>query len=136
MAALKEFYGASIWVSGERQKFLSLIQDESESIASWETGVRNQGSQCKYDNFADELMRDQFITGLASETLRVKLISKGHRHRDVPQTKVTLKEAVKTAKYFEATIYANQLMKTARGNQEQVNYTSKPKTGKETVHRQ
>ena len=69
MAALKEFYGASIGVSGERQKFLGLIQDESESIASWETRVRNQGAQCEY-----ELMRDQFIAGLASETLRVKLI--------------------------------------------------------------
>ena len=74
MAALKEFYGASIGVSGERQKFLGLIQDESESIASWETRVRNQGAQCEYENFADELMRDQFIAGLASETLRVKLI--------------------------------------------------------------
>ena len=59
-------------------------------------------------------MRDQFIAGLASETLRVKLIGKGHRHRDVSQTKVTLKEVVETAKCFEATTYANQLMKTAR----------------------
>ena len=80
-------------------------------------------------------MRDQFIAGLASETLRVKLIGKGHRHRDVSQTKVTLKEVVETAKCFQATTYANQLMRTARGNQEQVNYTSKPKAGKE-VHRQ
>ena len=34
VAALKEFYGTSIGVSGERQKFLGLIQNESESIAS------------------------------------------------------------------------------------------------------
>ena len=57
VAALKELYGASIGVSGERQKFLGLIQNESESIASWETRVRNQGAQCQYENFADELMR-------------------------------------------------------------------------------
>ena len=31
-------------------------------------------------NLADEWMRDQFIAGLASEPLRVKLIGKGHRH--------------------------------------------------------
>ena len=30
--ALKEYYGASIGVSGERQKFLRLIQQESENI--------------------------------------------------------------------------------------------------------
>ena len=79
-------------------------------------------------------MRDQFIAGLASETLRVKLIGKGHRHGDTSQRKITLKEVVEAAKCFEATTYANHLM-TARGNQEQVNYTSKPKTGKAAMYR-
>ena len=52
--ALKEYYGASIGVSGKRQKFLSLLQNEEESIASWETRIRNQAAQCEYENFADE----------------------------------------------------------------------------------
>ena len=126
VAALREYYGASIGVSGERQKFLRLLQNENESIASWETCVRNQAAQCEYEGFADELMRDQFITGLTSDTLRVKLIGKGHRHRDIAQTKVTLREVVEVAKTFEATVFANQLMKTARDTQqEQVNFTSK-----------
>ena len=73
---LKEYYGASIGVSGERQKFLSLLQNEEESIASWETRIRNQAAQCEYENFADELMKDQFIAGLTSEPLRVKLNGK------------------------------------------------------------
>ena len=58
-------------------------------------------------------MRDQFIAGLASDILRVKLIGKGHRHRNTAQTKVTL-GVVQVAKMFEATVFANQLMKTAR----------------------
>ena len=71
-------------------------------------------------------MRDQFIAGLTSETLRVKLIGKGHKHRGVDQTKVTLREVVEVAKSFEATTYANQLMKTARSaQQEQVNFINK-----------
>lgn len=116
----------SIGVSGERQKFLRLLQNENESIASWETRVRNQAAQCEYEGFADELMRDQFIAGLTSDTLRVKLIGKGHRHRNTAQTKVTLREVVEVAKTFEATVFANQLMKTARDTQqEQVNFTSK-----------
>jgi len=122
--ALRKFYGASIGVSGERQKFLRLLQEDNESIASWETRVRNQGAQCEYEEFADQLMRDQFIAGLTSEALCVKLIGKGHRHRD-SQTKVALRKVVEAAKSFEATTYANQLMKTARGNQEQVNFTGK-----------
>ena len=124
--ALREYYGASIGVSGERQKFLRLLQNENESITSWERRVRNQAAQCEYENFADELTRDQFIAGLTSEALRVKLIGKGHRHRDTPQTKVTLREVFEVDKAFEATTFANKLMKTARGTQEeQVNFTSK-----------
>lgn len=69
VAALREYYGASVGVSGERQKFLRLLQNENESIASWETRVRNQAAQCEYEDFADELMRDQFIAGLTSDTL-------------------------------------------------------------------
>ena len=92
VAALREHYGASIGVSGERQKFLRLLQNENESIASWETRVHNQAAQCEYEEFADELVRDQFIAGLTSEALRVKLIGKGHRHRNTAQTKVTLRE--------------------------------------------
>ena len=128
--ALKEYYGASIGVSGERQKFLSLLQSEEESIASWETRIRNQAAQCEYENFADELMRDQLIAGLKSEPLRVKLIGKGHRHRDTAQSKLTLREVVEIAKSHEVTMFANQLMKNARGtHQEQVNFTKKTTPG-------
>ena len=56
----------------------------------------------------------------------MKLIGKGHRHRDTAQTKVTLREVVEVAKAFEGTTFANKLMKTARNTQEeQVNFTSK-----------
>ena len=79
-------------------------------------------------------MRDQFIAGLTSEVLRVKLIGRGHRHRDA-QTKIALREVVEMAKSFEATTYANQLMKTARGNQEQVNFAGKQNVEKEKVKR-
>lgn len=71
-------------------------------------------------------MRDQFIAGLTSEHLRVKLFGKGHRHRDTAQLKVTLREFVQLAKSHDATTFANQLMKNARGTQqEQVSFTKK-----------
>jgi hypothetical protein len=103
LQALREYYGASIGVSGERQKFLRLLQQDAESISSWESRIRNQSAQCEYESFEDELMRDQFISGLTSEQLRVKLIGKGHRHKDGERAKVTLREVVEVAKTFEAT---------------------------------
>ena len=88
--------------------------------------MRNQAAQCEYEDFADELMRDQFIVGLTCDTLRVKLIGKRHKHRNTQQTKVTLREVVEVAKTFEATVFINQLRKTARNTQqEQVNFTRK-----------
>ena len=92
----REYYGASVGVSGERQKFLRLLQNENESIAPWETRVRNQAARCEYEDFADELMRDQFIAGLTFDTLRVKLIGKGHKHKNTAQTKVTLRESCRS----------------------------------------
>ena len=61
------FLEPHIGVSGERLKFLRLLQEENEPITLWETQVHNQGAQCKYEDFADELVRDQFIAGLTSE---------------------------------------------------------------------
>ena len=56
LQALREYYGASIGVSGERQKFLRLLQQDGESISSWESRIRNQSAQCEYESFEDELM--------------------------------------------------------------------------------
>ena len=125
VSALGEYHCASVGVSGERQTLLRLLQQENESIASWETKIRNQAAQCEYQDFADELMRDQFITSLTSDAFRVKLIGKGRRHKTT-QEKVKLREVVKAAKTFEAAAFAEQLMKTARNiQQEQVNFTRK-----------
>ena len=87
---------------------------------SWETRIRNQGAQCEYQDFVDELMRDQFIARLTSDALR------GIRHKTT-QEKIKLREVVEAAKTFEVTASAaNQLMKIAKNTQqEQVNFTSK-----------
>ena len=81
VTALREYYGFSIGVSGERQKFLCLLQNENESIASWETCVQKQAAQCEYEGFTDELMRDQFIAGLTSDTLRESEKDTGTLHK-------------------------------------------------------
>ena len=125
--AHKEYYGASIGVSGERQKFFRLIQQGGENIGDWKSKVRNQPAQYEHENFEDELVRHQFIAGLVSEQIRVKLIGKGHRHKDGERQKASLREVVEIAKAYEATTITNKLMKDARGSQnpsEQVNYSN------------
>ena len=68
--AVKEHYSASIGVSGKgRNSFPCCKVTKEESIASWKTRIRNQAAQYEYENFADELMRDQFIAGFTSEPL-------------------------------------------------------------------
>ena len=122
---LREYYGTSVGVSGEQQKFVCVLQQDNESIASWEMRIRTQVAQCEYQDFADEFMRDQFIASLTSDAFQVKLIGEGHRHKTT-EAKVKLHEMVKLAKTFEASTFANQVMKTARNTQqEQVNYTTK-----------
>ena len=41
--------------------------------------MKSRSTMCTQD-FADELMTDQFIAGLTSDAFRVKLIGEGHRH--------------------------------------------------------
>lgn len=50
VAGLREFYVNSVAVSDEQQRFLSLIQEEIKSSASWEARSCNQGTQCEYEN--------------------------------------------------------------------------------------
>ena len=74
---------------------------------------KESSAQCEYQDFAEELMRDQFIACLTSDALRVKLI-------ESTGTK-PLKQS-----WNYATTFANQLMKTARNTQqEQIKYTTK-----------
>ena len=108
-------------VSGERQKFLRLLQQENESIASWETRIRNQAAQCEYQDFADDFMRDQFIAGLKSDALRVKLIGKGHWHKTT-QAKVKIGEVVEVAKNIQG-CRGNHVRESAKENSQK--YTAR-----------
>ena len=56
--------------------------------------------------------------GLTPDALRVEALRKGHRHKT---TQEKLREVVEVAKTFEATTFANQLMKTARNTQQEQN---------------
>lgn len=58
------YHGTSVGVSSEWQNVLHLLQQENELIASWKMRIQNQVALCKYQNFADKHMGDQFIVSL------------------------------------------------------------------------
>ena len=111
---------------GNDKSFDAYCNKKTSQLCHRRRGYEIKGAQCEYQDFVDELMRDQFIARLTSDALRVKLIGKGHRHKTT-QEEVKLREVVEVAKTFEVTASAaNQLMKTAKNTQqEQVNFTSK-----------
>ena len=61
--------------SGERQKFLDLIQEESEPTAFWETRIRNQGAQIRLEGIGKErvVMGTEFF--IALRVLHVELLA-------------------------------------------------------------
>lgn len=78
--ALREYYNTSVGKSGEWQKFLRLLQQENESIhygrRKYEIKWHNGNTKT-----ADKLMRGQFIAGLRSNALQMKLSGKGQSSR-------------------------------------------------------
>ena len=122
--ALKE-----IWSKVNTAKVSSIDSTRRRKYRRLGIESKKQASQCEYENFENELMRDQFIAGLVSKQIRVELIGKGHRHEDEERQKVSLRESkwLRLQKQYEATTITNKLMKDARGNQnqsEQINYTN------------
>ena len=123
--ALKQYYGSL----GKAETHFFAAKNEEEHIASWQTRIRNQGTQCEYENFADTLMRDQFLAGLTSKPLPLKLIGKGK----VTGIKTQHSQSTLYEKSLQSlkpwTFFINwfaQLMKNVRDvQQEQVNFTKK-----------
>ena len=108
LQALREYYGASIGVSGERQKFLRLLQQDGESISSWESRIRNQSAQCEYESFEDELMRFASEYGFKSiKSSPYHSRSNGKAESAVKVAKNILKKARHEDPYLALLAYRN-----------------------------
>ena len=60
----------------ERVKFRRLRQKAGESVASFMTNLREQSRYCAFGPLEDEMIRDQFVEGCASDHLRDRLCAK------------------------------------------------------------
>ena len=121
--ALIRRFGGSVSVQAERTKMGRMFQTEGESISAWECRVVERAKYCEYGDFEDQACRDRFIAGLVDETLQGKLNTNGHRNKE--GNIVEFRAVVEIAKNYESSTDARRLMRQARGDQEQVNWTEK-----------
>ena len=86
--ALKNHYTPTPSTTVQRFKFQARVRNKGESVAPYVSELRKLAEHCAFGAGLDERLRDQFISGIADETVQKKLLS-----RDVP----TFAEANKIA---------------------------------------
>lgn len=93
-----------------------MYQNERENVQPWEARVRHCAAYCEYDTFEDQAIRDRFIAGL-----QAKLNNNGHRDRE--GNIVLMRTVAEVANNPETSMDTKRLMRLARSDQEQVNWT-------------
>ena len=91
---LGEYFSAQNNVVLQRYLFRQCIQLEGESVDSWHGRLRIKVRKCEYGSQTDSIIRDQIVACCYSSKLRRMLV-------DTPN--ISLQEALKTARSFEAT---------------------------------
>lgn len=75
-----------------RHKFFLRTQITSEDVDNYITALRRLVADCQFENFADQLVRDQFICHCTDKAIKQKLLSMGNP---------TLEETIRVAKSIE-----------------------------------
>lgn len=113
-------------VMPERNSFFNCLQGPLESVAKYETRIRQAMKNTRYKDMTnpeDELMRDRFCTGVKDKTLRGQLLT---HFKEDGITPWTFDEKLTKAKSWEAAHTMNDLIEEQRsGTAENVNYTAK-----------
>ena len=60
----------------ERYIFNKRVQEPGESLDHYVTNIIKQASRCRYGELQDELVRDRLVSGIQSDRIREKLLSK------------------------------------------------------------
>ena len=91
-----------------------MLENEGESISSWQCRVVERAKYCQYGDFEDQACRDGFIAGLVDETLQGKLNTNGHRDKE--GNIVEFCTVVQIAKNYESSTDVHRLMRQVRGD--------------------
>ena len=70
ISKMRDYYMGSKNVIFERFTCNKAAQGTTETIASWETRLRDLAKSCDYGALAEQLVRDRFIVGLHNEGLQ------------------------------------------------------------------
>ena len=103
--AVLAHFRSSTNVTAERHRFRRLLQHDGESVTAFVGRLRERVDACEFsstsvDTVANCQVRDQFIAGLKSTTMRVELLK---------EAKLTLAQAITKAVALEASVSDSKL---------------------------
>ena len=102
----------------ERFIFNSANQKETESIEEYVTKLKNLANSCEFGILKEDLIRDRFVIGLNSDSIREKLLL---------EPKLMLKDAIEVAKSHEQT---KKQIESLKENQPMISGLTKHKSAK------
>lgn len=72
---LKQHYSPKRLIIAERFKFHTAFQEANEDIQSFVVRLKNLAKSCEFKDFLKEALRDRFVCGIRSETIKRKLLT-------------------------------------------------------------
>lgn len=78
-----------------RHKFFLCTQKNGEDVDTYITALRKLAADCQFENFSDQLVRDQFICHCSDKMIKQKLLSMGDP---------SLEETIRMAKSIETSL--------------------------------
>jgi hypothetical protein len=108
MEELAKHFEGEDTVMADRYSFQEQKQTSQETMAEWETRVRQTAHPLEYGDMQDQVMRDKFIFGLFKSDMRGELLKLKHKQADGSVT--ALAGAVQQARALEAAQQANKLV--------------------------
>lgn len=92
---LKDHYNPTPLVIAERYNFHTRAQKATESVAEYVAILRKLATNCEFEGFLTQALRDRFVCGLYNASIQTKLLT-------CTKTKLTLDRAVEIAQGLES----------------------------------
>lgn len=77
-AALLAHYMPKPLVIAERFRFKRTVKKEGQSVNDYAVALRQSSANCDFGQFLNDALRDQFVSGLCSEAIQLKLLGQDY----------------------------------------------------------
>ena len=116
-AHLKSFYAPKKLSVAERYKFHTTVQQSGQTISEYSAHLKKIASTCDFGNDLQTNLRDRFICGLQSESLKKKLLSEELTFQQALDRAIAAEAETNNVKDMTTTKTVHKLHKTSKGHQ-------------------